>query len=62
VKETGVKLPAEFGPILRLTALIALGAVIYIGAILLLDRKVVKSFLEFVQAAFERRAKNPEVP
>ena len=62
VKETGMKLPAEYGPILRLTVLIPLGAVIYTGAILLLDRKVVKSFLEFVQTAFERRAKNPEVP
>jgi O-antigen/teichoic acid export membrane protein len=62
VKETGMMLPEEFGPILRLAVLIPLGAVIFSGAILLLDRKVVKSFLEFVQAAFERRAKNPEVP
>jgi hypothetical protein len=62
VKETGMTLPAEFGPILRLTVLIPIGAVIYTGAILLLDRKVVKSFLEFVQSAFERRGKNPGVP
>jgi hypothetical protein len=62
VKETGMTLPAEFGPILRLTVLIPLGAVTFAGAILLLDRKVVKNFLEFVQTAFERQGKNPEVP
>ena len=62
VKETGMKLPTEFGPVLRLTALIPLGAVIYTAAILLLDRKLVKNFLEFVQTAFEGRGKNPEVP
>jgi hypothetical protein len=36
--------------------------VIFTGAIVLLDRKVVKNFLQFVQTAFERQGKNPEVP
>jgi O-antigen/teichoic acid export membrane protein len=62
VKETGMTLPAELGPILRLTVLIPLGAAIYSGAILLLDRKLVKNFLEFAQTAFEHRGKNPEIP
>lgn len=62
VKETGMTLPAGFGPILRLTVLIPLGAVIFTGAILLLDRKLVKNFLEFVQTAFQRPGKTPEVP
>jgi hypothetical protein len=62
VMETGKGLPAEFGPILRLTVLIPVGAVVFIGAIVLLDRKLVKNFLEFVQTAFERRTKKPEIP
>ena len=62
VTETGMTLPAEFGPILRLTLLIPLGAAIFTGAILLLDRKLVKDFLEFVQTAFERDGKNLEIP
>jgi O-antigen/teichoic acid export membrane protein len=62
VTEIGMMLPAEFGPILRLTVLIPLGAAIYIGAIFLFDRKLVKDFWEFVQTAFERQVKNPEIP
>jgi O-antigen/teichoic acid export membrane protein len=62
VMETGTGLPAEFGPILRLTVLIPVGAAIFIGAIVLLDRKLVKNFLEFVQTAFERQTKKPEIP
>jgi hypothetical protein len=42
--------------------LVPLGAVMFTGAIFLLDRKVVKEFLEFTQAAFQRQRKNPEVP
>jgi hypothetical protein len=42
--------------------LIPLGAVIYTGAIFLLDRKLVKDFSEFVQSAFERQRKNSEIP
>lgn len=55
VTETGMRLPFEFGPLLRLTMLIPLGAVIFTAAILLLDRKLVKEFLEFVQSALHRR-------
>ena len=62
VTETGMTLGAESGPILRLTILIPLGVAIFTGAILLLDRKLVKDFLEFAQTAFERQWKNPEIP
>jgi O-antigen/teichoic acid export membrane protein len=61
VIETGMTLRAEFSPILRLTVLIPLGAAIFAGAMLLLDRKVIKNFFEFAQTAFERQAKNPEL-
>jgi O-antigen/teichoic acid export membrane protein len=62
VTEIGMRLPVELGPILRLAVLVPLGAVMFTGAIFLLDRKVVKEFLEFTQAAFQRQRKNPEVP
>jgi len=62
VVETGTALPAEFGPVLRLTVLIPVGAAVFTGAIVLLDRKLVKNFLEFVHTAFERQRKNPEIP
>jgi PST family polysaccharide transporter len=62
VMETSMTLPAELGPVLRLTMLIPLGVAIFTGAIFLLDRKLVKNFLEFVQAAFERQRKNAEIP
>jgi O-antigen/teichoic acid export membrane protein len=59
VTETGMTLSADFGPILRLTLLIPLGAAIFTGAMLLLDRKLVKEFLAFARTAFERQWKNP---
>jgi O-antigen/teichoic acid export membrane protein len=62
VKETGLSLPAEFGPLLRLTMLIPLGAVVFAAAILLLDRKAVKTFLEFVQTAFQREGNTDAAP
>jgi hypothetical protein len=62
VMKAGTALPPEFGPVLRLTVLIPVGVAIYTGAIVLLDRKLVKNFLEFAQTAFERRGKNPEIP
>jgi O-antigen/teichoic acid export membrane protein len=62
VIETGMTLPAEFGPILRLSVLIPLGAVIFSAAIFLLDRKLVRNFLGFAQTAFERQESNPELP
>jgi O-antigen/teichoic acid export membrane protein len=61
VKGTGMSLPAELGPILRLMLLIPLGAAIFTCAVLLLDRKLVKDFLEFVRSAFERHGKNSEI-
>jgi polysaccharide transporter, PST family len=54
---TGLKLPVEFGPILRLTVLVPVGAAIFTGAVFLLDRPLVKDFLEFVRTAFESRGK-----
>jgi PST family polysaccharide transporter len=62
VMKSGMALPPELGTVLRLTVLIPLGVATFSGAILLLDRKLVKSFLEFVQTAFHRQAKNPETP
>ena len=57
---TRLQLPAGFGPILRLTVVLPLGAVIFAGAIFLLDRRLVGDFLEFVRSAFERRWKRTE--
>jgi O-antigen/teichoic acid export membrane protein len=62
VKETGMRLPGDFSPILRLTVLIPLGAAVFAAAIVLLDRKVVKNFLEFVQTAFERQENTDATP
>ena len=62
VKETGMALPADFGPILRLLVLIPLGAVVYSVAIVLLDREVVKNFLEFARTAFERQGNQDANP
>jgi hypothetical protein len=62
VTEAGMTLPVEFGAVLRLTVLVPLGVAVFTAAIFLLDRKLVKDFLEFVQTAFERQAKNPEIP
>lgn len=61
VTKSGMMLPVDFGPILRLIVLIPLGAAIYTGAMLLLDRKLIKDFVQFAQAAFERQAKNPGI-
>jgi PST family polysaccharide transporter len=60
VRQTGMILPVEFGALLRLTVLVPLGAATFISAIFLLDRKLVKDFLVFAQAAFERQEKKPE--
>jgi O-antigen/teichoic acid export membrane protein len=55
VIEARLQLPAEFGVTLRLTLLVPLGAVIFTGAICLLDRRLVTDFLAFAQSAFERK-------
>ena len=55
VIETGLQLPADWGPILRLMVLVPTGAIIFAGAISLLDRTLVREFLEFGRAAFERK-------
>jgi O-antigen/teichoic acid export membrane protein len=61
VIETGLRLPVEFTPILRLTVLVPVGAAIFAGAIFLLDRPLVKDFMEFVRTAFESQGKNPKI-
>jgi O-antigen/teichoic acid export membrane protein len=55
VIETRQQLLAGLGPVLRLIVLVPLGACIYAGAIFLLDRRLVKDFLEFAQSAFARK-------
>ncbi len=60
VIETRVQLSADFGPVLRLTVLLPLGAIIFVGAMFLLDRQLLKDFLGFVRTAFENRWKRPE--
>jgi hypothetical protein len=62
VMETGMRLPVELGPVARLILLVPLGAAVFAAAIFLLDRKVVKEFLQFARAAFEGQKKNPELP
>ncbi len=57
---TRLHLPADFGPILRLTLLVPLGAIVFAGAISLLDRQLVGEFREFVRTAFERKWKRTE--
>jgi len=59
VIEARLQLSADFGPVLRLTVLLPLGAISFVGAILLLDRQLVKDFLGFVRTAFENRWKRP---
>jgi O-antigen/teichoic acid export membrane protein len=60
--ETRSHLSATLGPVLRLTVLIPLGASIFVLAILLLDRRLVKDFLEFARSAFERSWNRPKLP
>jgi O-antigen/teichoic acid export membrane protein len=55
VIESSLHLSAEFGPALRLTMLVPLGAITFAGAMFLLDRRLVKDFLTFAQSAFERK-------
>jgi O-antigen/teichoic acid export membrane protein len=60
VIETRRRLPADFGPMLRLAVLIPLGAVVFAGAISLLDRQLVGDFLGFVRTALARKWKRTE--
>ncbi len=62
VIETRLQLPADLGPVLRLTMLVPLGAMIFSFAIFLLDRRLVKDFLEFARSAFEGKRNRPEMP
>ncbi len=60
VIETRLQLPAGFGPILRLTVLLPLGAIVFAGAISLLDRQLVSDFLGFVRSAFGKKWKRTQ--
>lgn len=62
VIETRQQLPAGFGPISRLAVLLPLGAIVFAGAISLLDRRLVSDFLDFVRSAFERKWKHTGTP
>jgi PST family polysaccharide transporter len=57
VIETRLQLPADWGPVPRLTLLVPLGAMIFVVTILLLDRRLVRDFLEFARTAFESKRK-----
>ena len=62
VIETRLQLPAELGPVLRLAVLLPLGATVFALAIFILDRRLVKDFLEFARTAFESKRNKPELP
>ena len=62
VIEAHAALSVDLGPALRLTLLVPLGAMIYVISIFLLDRRLVKNFLEFARTAFESKRKRPELP
>jgi O-antigen/teichoic acid export membrane protein len=62
VMETRLQLPAGLGPISRLAVLLPVGAIVFAGAISLLDRGLVSDFLGFVRSAFEKRWKHTETP
>jgi O-antigen/teichoic acid export membrane protein len=62
VIETRLQLSADLGPILRLTLLIPLGAMVFASATFLLDRRLIKDFLEFARTAFESKGHRPDMP
>jgi PST family polysaccharide transporter len=59
---TGLQLPTDFGPILRLTALLPLGAIVFAGTISFLDRRLVGDFMGFLRTAFDKKWKRTETP
>jgi O-antigen/teichoic acid export membrane protein len=59
---TRLQVLANIGPVLRLTVLLPLGAVVFAGAVFLIDRQLLKDFLVFVGSAFEGTAKKLELP
>ena len=62
VIETRLQLFADLGPALRLTLLLPLGVIVYAVAIFLLDRRLIKDFLEFARSAFDSKRNKPEMP
>jgi O-antigen/teichoic acid export membrane protein len=59
---TRQQLAANFGAALRLAVLLPLGAMVFAGAIFLLDRQLVKDFLVFARTAFQGTPKKLELP
>jgi O-antigen/teichoic acid export membrane protein len=62
VIETRLELSASIGAVLRLAVLLPLGAMVFTGAIFLLDRQLVKDFLVFAGSAFKGTASKLELP
>jgi hypothetical protein len=62
VIETRLQLPLEWSPLLRLTVLLPVGAIVFTGAAAFLDRQLVGDFLDFVRAGFDRKWKRTETP
>ena len=62
VIEIRLHLLANIDALLQLIVLVPLGAIVYAGAIFLLDRRLVKDFLLFARAAFEGTPKKLELP
>jgi len=59
---TRVQLTANIGAVLRLAVLLPLGAIVFAGAIFLLDRQLVKDFLMFARSAYQGTPKKLELP
>ena len=62
VIETRLQLPPDWGPLLRLTVLLPVGAFVFTGAAAFLDRQLLGDFLDFVRAGFDRKWKRTETP
>ena len=60
VIETRLQMPTDWGPILRLTVLVPVGALVFVGTIYFLDRRLVAEFLGFARTAFEKKWKRNE--
>ena len=62
IVETRPQLSVALGPVLRLAVLVPLGVLVFAFAIFVLDRRMVKDFLEFARSGFERKWSRPQVP
>jgi PST family polysaccharide transporter len=60
VIETRLLLPPTWGPVLRLTVSLPVGAIVFAGAASFLDRRLVGEFLAFVRSALKTNWKRTE--